>query len=285
MARNTTPHTSNFEFPVALEPLFTRDGKATGLFGTVRRDDNVRAFASAGETYGLLQNSTLVEQVEAGLVKADLSGFEREAFVFDGGARCEIRWTFKNRTVKVPKVGDPMAFRITARNSYDGTWKASLVDSVMRLACHNGAVRAENGLLLAKKHTARLDVSVIVSGLETMLGRFQQWADDLALLVLPISQAQGSHILSHAQDEGVISGNVRDGILSFWNAPRRKEDEDRTLYSLWNAGTEFATHVLARERAEYSQTVNSRWTGHVLDLGRDKARLKAALKPVDLIVN
>ena len=62
MARNTIPHTSNYSFPVALEPLFTQDGKESGLFGTVRRDSNVRVFASASERYGLLLNDTLVEQ-------------------------------------------------------------------------------------------------------------------------------------------------------------------------------------------------------------------------------
>ena len=282
MARNTIPHTSNYSFPVALEPLFTQDGKESGLYGTVRRDSNVRVFASASERYGLLLNDTLVEQIEEGISKADLSGFERSAFVYDHGARFECQWVFKNRTVKVPKVGDQIAFRITARNSYDGTWKASLLDSVVRLACTNGAVRSENGLLLAKKHTARLDVQTIVSGLQTMLTRFERWAEDLNLLVLPITQAQGSHILSHAEDEGVISGATRDGILSFWNAPRRREDEDRTALNLWNAGTEFMTHVMGRERHQYAQATNARWTGFMLDLGRDQNRLAQVSTPLVL---
>ena len=281
MARNTTPHNSTFDFPVALEPLHTQDGAASGLFGTVRRDSTgTRVFGSASERYGLLLNSTFVEQVEDGITKAGLSGFEREAYVYDNGARAEFRWTFKNKTVKIPKVGDDMAFRITARNSYDGTWKASLLDSVMRLACLNGAMRSENGLLLSKKHTSKLDVSVIVAGLETMLKRFDTWAQDLDVLVLPVSQAQGSHILSHAQEDGVISGSSREGILGFWNAPRRKEDEARTLLNLWNAGTEYTTHVLGRERNQYSQTVNARWTNHVLELGRNRQLLDAASIPI-----
>lgn len=281
MARNTVPHSSTFDFPVALEPLHTIDGRDSGLFGTVRRDQTgVRVFGSASERYGLLLNSTFVEQVEDGIAKAGLSGFEREAFVYDNGARSEFRWTFKNHTIKVPQVGDDMAFRITARNSYDGTWKASLLDSVMRLACLNGAMRSENGLLLSKKHTSKLDVSVIVAGLEAMLKRFEAWAWDLELLVLPVSQAQGSHILAHAQEDGIITGSIRDGILGFWNAPRRKEDEDRTLLNLWNAGTEYTTHVLGRERNQYSQTINARWTNHILGLGRNNELLREASIPI-----
>jgi len=281
MARNTTPHNSTFDFPVALEPLHTQDGAASGLFGTVRRDSTgIRVFGSTSEHYGLLLNSTFVEQVEDGIAKAGLSGFEREAYVYDNGARAEFRWTFKNKTVKIPKVGDDMAFRITARNSYDGTWKASLLDSVMRLACLNGAVRSENGLLLSKKHTSRLDVSVIVAGLETMLERFDSWAQDLDLLVLPITQAQGSHLLSHAQEDGVITGSIRDGILGFWNAPRRVQDEDRTVYNLWNAGTEYTTHVLGRERNQYSQTINARFTDYILGLSRNQELLREASMPI-----
>lgn len=280
MARPTTPHDSNYAFPVSLEPLFTQDGKESGLYGTVRRDSKVRVFASASERYGLLLNETLVEQIEEGIAKADLSGFERHAFVYDHGARFECQWVFKNRTIKVPKVGDQIAFRITARNSYDGTWKASLLDSIVRLACTNGAVRSENGLLLAKKHTPRLNASVIVSGLETMLNRFDQWAQDLDLLVLPVSQAQGSHILHHAEEQGVISGTTREGILSFWNAPRRREDEDRTLLNLWNAGTEYLTHVMGRERHQYSQATNARWTGHMIELGRDSNLLSQSMQPM-----
>lgn len=203
----------------------------------------------------------------------------------DHGARCQAQWTFKNRTIKVKKVGDEMAFRVTARNSYDGSWKVSMVDTIERLACLNGAVRSEKGIMLQGKHTSRLNVDRIVGGLGTMLDRFEDWAKDLDLLVLPISQAQGSHILSHAQDEGIISGSTRDGILGFWNAPRRKEDEDRTLYNLWNAGTEFFSHVLKRERFQYSDTVNAEFTGWAMELGRNSERFNRTLKPLELVNN
>ena len=128
MARQTVPHSSNFSFPVTLEPL-TIDGHDSGFFGTVRRDEGFpRVLGVAGERYGLLQNSDFINQIEEGFKKANLSGFEREVAVMDHGARCQAQWTFKNRTIKVRKVGDEMAFRVTARNSYDGSWKVSMDD-------------------------------------------------------------------------------------------------------------------------------------------------------------
>jgi hypothetical protein len=139
--------------------------------------------------------------------------------------------------------------------------------------------------MLQGKHTSRLNVDRIVGGLDIMLNRFEKWASDLDLLVLPISQAQGSHILSHAQEDGIISGSTRDGILSFWNAPRRKEDEERTVYNLWNAGTEFFTHVLKRERFQYADTVNAEFTGWAMELGRDPDRLKRVTSPLELVNN
>ena len=285
MARQTVPHSSNYSFPVTLEPL-TVDGHDSGFFGTVRRDEGFpRVLGVAGERYGLLQNGDFINQIEEGFKKADLSGFEREVAVMDHGARCQAQWTFKNRTIKVRKVGDEMAFRVTARNSYDGSWKVSLVDTIERLACLNGAVRSEKGIMLQGKHTSRLNVDRIVGGLDIMLNRFEKWASDLDLLVLPISQAQGSHILSHAQEDGIISGSTRDGILSFWNAPRRKEDEERTVYNLWNAGTEFFTHVLKRERFQYADTVNAEFTGWAMELGRDPDRLKRVTSPLELVNN
>ena len=285
MARQTTPHSNNFSFPVTLEPL-TVEGHDSGFYGTVRRDEGFpRVLGVAGERYALLQNSDFINQIEDGFKKADLSGFEREVSVMDHGARCQAQWTFKNRTIKVKKVGDEMAFRVTARNSYDGSWKVSLVDTIERLACLNGAVRSEKGIMLQGKHTSRLNVDRIVGGLGTMLERFETWASDLDLLVLPITQAHGSHILSHAQDEGIISGSTRDGILSFWNAPRRKEDEERTVYNLWNAGTEFFTHVLKRERFQYADTVNAEFTGWMMEVGRDHDKLMRVTKPLDLVNN
>jgi hypothetical protein len=285
MARQTVPHSSNFAFPVTLEPL-TVEGYDSGFYGTVRRDEGFpRVLGVAGERYGLLQNGDFINQIEEGFKKADLSGFEREVAVMDHGARCQAQWTFKNRTIKVKKVGDEMAFRVTARNSYDGSWKVSLVDTIERLACLNGAVRSEKGIMLQGKHTSRLNVDRIVGGLGTMLERFETWASDLDLLVLDISQAHGSHILSHAQDEGIISGSTRDGILSFWNAPRRKEDEERTVYNLWNAGTEFFTHVLKRERFQYADTVNAEFTGWMMEVGRDHDKLMRVTKPLDLVNN
>ena len=285
MARQTNPHSSNFSFPVTLEPL-TVEGHDSGFYGTVRRDEGFpRVLGVAGERYGLLQNGDFINQIEEGFVKADLSGFEREVSVMDHGARCQAQWTFKNRTIKVRSVGDEMAFRVTARNSYDGSWKVSLVDTIERLACLNGAVRSEKGIMLQGKHTSRLNVDRIVGGLGTMLQRFETWAQDLDLLVLPIKQAEGSHILTHAQDEGIISGSTRDGILGFWNAPRRVQDEDRTVYNLWNAGTEFFTHVLKRERFQYADTVNAEFTGWMMELGRDKNRRDQMKKPLELVNN
>ena len=285
MARQTTPHSSNFSFPVTLEPL-TVEGHDSGFYGTVRRDEGFpRVLGVAGERYALLQNSDFINQIEEGFKKADLSGFEREIAVMDHGARCQAQWTFKNRTIKVRSVGDEMAFRVTARNSYDGSWKVSLVDTVERLACLNGAVRSEKGIMLQGKHTSRLNVDRIVGGLGTMLERFETWAQDLDLLVVPIEQAQGSHILSHAQEDGIISGSTRDGILSFWNAPRRKEDTDRTVYNLWNAGTEFFTHVLKRERFQYADTVNAEFTGWMMELGRDANRRDRMKQPLELVNN
>ena len=285
MARQTTPHSSNFSFPVTLEPL-TVEGHDSGFYGTVRRDEGFpRVLGVAGERYALLQNSDFINQIEDGFKKADLSGFEREVSVMDHGARCQAQWTFKNRTIKVRSVGDEMAFRVTARNSYDGSWKVSLVDTIERLACLNGAVRSEKGIMLQGKHTSRLNVDRIVGGLGTMLERFETWAQDLDLLVLPIKQAEGSHILSHAQDEGIISGSTRDGILGFWNAPRRVQDEERTVYNLWNAGTEFFTHVLKRERFQYADTVNAEYTGWMMELGRDANRREQMKKPLELVNN
>jgi len=285
MARQTVPHSSNFSFPVTLEPL-TIDGHDSGFFGTVRRDEGFpRVLGVAGERYGLLQNGDFINQIEEGFKKANLSGFEREVAVMDHGARCQAQWTFKNRTIKVRKVGDEMAFRVTARNSYDGSWKVSMVDTIERLACLNGAVRSEKGIMLQGKHTSRLNVDRIVGGLDIMLNRFEKWASDLDLIVMPIEQAQGSHILSHAQEDGIISGSTRDGILSFWNAPRRKEDEERTVYNLWNAGTEFFTHVLKRERFQYADTVNAEFTGWMMELGRDHDRLKQVTRPLELVNN
>ena len=285
MARQTTPHSGNFSFPVTLEPL-TVEGHDSGFYGTVRRDEGFpRVLGVAGERYALLQNSDFINQIEDGFKKADLSGFEREIAVMDHGARCQAQWTFKNRTIKVRSVGDEMAFRVTARNSYDGSWKVSLVDTIERLACLNGAVRSEKGIMLQGKHTSRLNVDRIVGGLGTMLERFETWASDLDLLVLPIEQAQGSHILSHAQDEGIISGSTRDGILGFWNAPRRVQDEERTVYNLWNAGTEFFTHVLKRERFQYADTVNAEFTGWMMELGRDANRRDRMKKPLELVNN
>jgi len=285
MARQTVPHSSNFAFPVTLEPL-TVEGYDSGFYGTVRRDEGFpRVLGVAGERYGLLQNGDFINQIEEGFRKADLSGFEREVAVMDHGARCQAQWTFKNRTIKVRKVGDEMAFRVTARNSYDGSWKVSMVDTIERLACLNGAVRSEKGIMLQGKHTSRLNVDRIVGGLGTMLQRFESWAQDLDLLVLPITQAHGSHILSHAQEDGIISGSTRDGILSFWNAPRRKEDEERTVYNLWNAGTEFFTHVLKRERFQYADTVNAEYTGWMMEIGRDKDKLLRVTTPLELVNN
>ena len=287
MARPTVPHSSDFAFPVTMQPLTLPGGHQTGFWSPTREINGVpKALGVTSENYGLVLNEEFINKIEEGFTKANLSGFEREVAVMDHGKRCQASWVFRNRTIKVRKVGDQLAFKVTARNSYDGSWRVSLIDTVERLVCTNGAVRSEKGLMLTGKHTARLDIGRIVGGLDAMLKRFETWAADLDLLVLPITQAEGYHILNHAQDQQIISGSTREGILGYWNSPRRVEDQDRTLYNLWNAGTEYLTHVARRERFEFSETVNSELTTWMMGLGRDSGRLSKVRQPLEeLAVN
>jgi len=258
MSRPTQPVSDKFDFPVSVIELKTPENKLSGIFAS-RRDDTGDIFSSFTESYGLLKNADLLEMAEDAFKNCKMGAFQRSVNVARKGARMYATYDFKDKIVKIPKVGDKMGFRLTVHNSYDCSCPLFLSGGGLRLVCLNGMTRGDDDVQVNKRHFTSLKLELIESAVETAFKRFGSMTEAFGRLAeVPVKQDEGHKILVKLQESGVISDVVREGIAQFWQTPKRLEDQPRTMYGLYNAATEYITHGLRDERFEYSIKLNER---------------------------
>ncbi|MAH46515.1 hypothetical protein CMI37_11825 [Candidatus Pacearchaeota archaeon] len=266
MARNSKPTSSNFDFDVKLEDLFVKntDGTDTKVVGhkVTRRQDNGKVIGVVGSDYGLVKTNRLTDLAESAFEDKGLTDYNRRAIVARDGSRTYIEYDFKNHTreVKVKgKVGDQVGMRLTLNNSYDGSCRVSFALGALRLVCTNGMTTLDRAHELTRKHTKNVTTEFVKEGLgfallsfDGEIRKFQTLADKA------IDHEQGLTMLSNMAKKSVITEVVRKGIANIWESPSYSEDNERTLWNLNNAATQYLTHEVRSERFEYANAVNKR---------------------------
>ena len=183
---------------------------------------------------------------------------------------------------EVPQVGDAMAFRLTAQNSFDRSLRISFALGLVRLICTNGMTTMEKEVEMVKKHSTNINIGDIISddALDRALAKLGESVNVFGRLAgVELEQEQGLTILQNLTNDKVISEKVRESIAGIWNNPTHDEDKGRNLYNLNNAVTQHMTHEVADERFEYANRV----TGNVLKrfdmASRNPNRLKKLWTP------
>ncbi len=262
-------------------PHPTKEGKS-GYFMNIR-EDNDEILGWTTERYGLVHHEDVLGRADEAF-KARNIDVTRRVIVTEGGAKMRAQYDLQGDLFKadVPQVGDTMAYRLTAQNSYDRSLRISFALGLVRLVCTNGMTTTEKEIEMVKKHSTNINIGDLITedALDSALAKLKNGLNVYSRLAgVELEQEQGLTILQNLANAKVFSEKVRESISHIWNSPTHEEDKGRNLYNLNNAVTQHLTHEVADERFEYANRV----TGNVLkrfDLAsRNNKRLEKLWTP------
>ena len=249
----------NFKVKQVEVPHPTRDGKS-GYFMNIREDnDDILGWTT--ERYGIVQHRDVIGKSDEAFKNRNIKT-TRKVIVTEGGAKMRVQYDLGGDLFKadVPEVGDTMAYRLTAQNSFDRTLRISYALGLVRLICTNGMTTTEKEVEMVRKHSTNINIADIITedALDRALGKLKDSLNVYGRLAqVDVTQEQGLHILQNLASSKVFSEKVRENVAHIWNTPTHEEDKDRNLYNLNNAVTQHLTHEVADERFEYANRVTT----------------------------
>ena len=251
---------TNWDFQVdnAAAPSFEYDDVTVNPnhFLNVRRDTG-EVLGVTSKRYGVVQNRELVGVAEDAFNKSsDLGDFDRSVIVTGSGERLFATYDFKNRKRKL-KVGDEVGMRLTLQNSFDTTLRLSFAVGALRLICTNGMATMERDVDMSSKHNSNVNVGFLADAVRVAVDRFEIACKAFdKLSEVQFDHDKGFNILNRLAKSKAISDRQSSKIAAIWASPDYKEDEDRSLWNLYNATTQYLSREVEGKRFELSGRVN-----------------------------
>ena len=269
-------------------PHPTKEGKS-GYFMNIRQD-NDEILGWTTERYGLVHHSDVLDRADEAFEARGID-VTRKVIVTEGGAKMRAQYDLQGDLYKaeVPAVGDVMAYRLTAQNSYDRSLRISFALGLVRLICTNGMTTTEKEIEMVKKHSTNINIGDLITedALDSALAKLKNGLNVYSRLAgVELEQKQGLAILQNLTNAKVFSEKVRENIAQIWNNPTHEEDKDRNLYNLNNAVTQHLTHDVADERFEYANRVTTNVLKRFDLASRNEKRLEQLWTPAknDMLV-
>ena len=258
-----------------------RAGKS-GYFMNIR-EDNDEILGWTTERYGIVQHRDVIKKSDEAFESRGID-VDRKVIVTEGGAKMRVQYDLGGDLFKadVPAVGDTMAYRLTAQNSFDRTLRISYVLGLVRLICTNGMTTTEKEVEMVRKHSTNINIADIITedALDRALAKLKDSLNVYGRLAQTgLTQEQGIIILKNLADSKVFSEKVRESVSRIWNDPTHEEDKDRNLYNLNNAVTQHLTHEVADTRFEYANRVTTNVLKRFDLASRNKSRLNKLWTP------
>jgi len=226
-----------------------------------------------GKDYKIVTNEELFGSM---LNVIDKMGLEKKVSFQDKGARTFMHVELPSISFeRDANVGDITSCTLTAQNSFDGSLRAGINLGAMRLVCSNGMSSGESLANVIRKHTARIDTLAMVGAVEASLKQFDvlaQFWEAMAEIELKdtarraiINKFAPSNKMKKAQKRlkatAIFPEKYRATVKEVYKKPHAYGDQrDNSLYSIYNAFTETATHHIGLEvaparLAEYNHAI------------------------------
>lgn len=258
---NNTNASEDIFFPVAL-----RDAAFIGIDGVTYPSPGYKAVVRehpdrmepitlgiVKDGYELLPNRPLFEGFENTMRKlwsnaaAEVS--TERAYM---GARVGRRYRFRNKQRSI--VGDPVAFNVYARNSYDGSTRFRVGWSVETLVCMNQLTVQTDSEVFVRRHTKGLTIDGVLDKLATFASAYDTTVKQLNTTCdCRVTEARALNLLgafpggtTHWQDkmiEHALKGTAWPiplwnfiNTVTYWasNGDVRRTREDNTHAVRWN---------------------------------------------------
>lgn len=144
---------ANYDFPVSLARVYTKDGQEVpSARAVIREDEDNRPIASVKSGYQLFQHTDVMKAADKfrnAFGEVDIyNSIDRD------GARFMSTFTYKDQTMKVG-LNDFVGFRVHVLNTYDGSTSAQLRVAGLVLACLNGMTTSRGAHDIRIRHTKK----------------------------------------------------------------------------------------------------------------------------------
>lgn len=234
----TTIEKPSYCFPVALEPIFTKDGvEITRNKAVVRKDSN-QAVSVVGSGYNLIPHESVFKAVRPFLEK--IGNYTENYSLNRHGAEVTTTFDFKNTGEKMRSVGDFVGLRIIASNTYDRAGRFTIRVGGLVLKCLNGMTSLTETLNVTYCHSGKEQKDISLPSPEETIHHFKNsmkfWdtlpgidvrKDDVEEITERVKE------LAVLSDRSLDNEKVKDQIIKSHNA-----------WDLYNAFTYGITHTL-----------------------------------------
>lgn len=221
-----------------------------------------------GNQYEILEHRDVIDTIETALDGLGLKGFKRNVRLLGtNGSRMVATYDLKDEITKDVKTGDPIGFRLEARNAYDGFWRYHLVGGGLRVICLNGMVGLdrESQVGWSGKHTRSLDIGEAKDEIQKLVKLFN--VDVLKMEQMAektFSQVQGLNLLEHLtkklQKDAKKDSTLFKHLSAIWEAPTYAQDGSptgtRNLWQSFNCATQHSRNV---EAGDTNRKQEPRW--------------------------
>ncbi len=251
-----------------------------------------------GNQYEILEHRDVISTIESALDSMGLKGFKRNVRLLGtNGSRMVATYDLKDEITKDVKTGDPIGFRLEARNAYDGFWRYHMVGGGLRVVCLNGMVGLdrESQVGWSGKHTRSLDIGEAKDEIQKLVKLFN--LDVLKMEQMAektFSQVQGLNLLEHLtkklQKDAKKDSTLFQHLSAIWEAPTYVQDGSPTgTRNLWQSFNCATQHTRDVERGDTNSKNQPRWeqsdkqrigiSRFYNGLLRDSNKFQAALEP------
>jgi hypothetical protein len=241
-ASTTTSMKARYDFPAELEGAYDMRGNAVPHVRLVVRKDTDDVLAAVSDRYRLITHKEVMQPVEDFVRTVGKPSDERYV-IEKNGARLVATHTFKDVALTLPghryhgasrSLGDVVALRTHAINSYNSTTAFEFRLGSLVLRCLNGATSEESLFGLRFKHIQSADIqfpsaAVLLKAFEKQGDIWKSWAEQgLTPTVKADVITKGKHL------QLVTDRHLKDAAPYF--------DYSETVWDLFNAFTYVITH-------------------------------------------
>jgi hypothetical protein len=258
--RQSTSDTSSVLFPVEVQSLrFNNPAKEKEIIGdrgvAVIRKDTHKIICTASSEYQLQTHGEVLKAVEL-LFKKNKIAFTVSDVRTGGtrGNRMYVNYILPQYQFVVHRTDKYIPF-LQVQNSYDKSLLFNLTTGIFRQICSNGAIITHGVKFLTKKHVHEN------INLEEIEINIAAWASNLGIVKLTLEKLANRKLTKKRVEEvtAKVFNRKRDltGFVDLKLIDKNVKEVGNNEYALFNALTEYATHVLGSFTDNYDYTNNA----------------------------
>jgi len=136
---------------------------------------------------------------------------------------------------------DALVPSLMLRGCYDKAWAWNVIIGGQFTVCQNGIFDG-NGIHVLRKNTVNVwsDFRALMSAaVADIMPSYQRVAAAAeSLKAIPVNERRGAALIGVARYEGLLTANQETVVMQDWRKARHAEFSARSLFSLYNCGTE-----------------------------------------------